>query len=400
MTDIMSLWGNLEYPKIGQVYIAADFRIFYFHLAQRFLSEKRKLVRESISSRQTKTTGDLFLFELLQLCGGGEIVVEHRGSSNNLIIIYQEGAMLLEISTLGDEFTRPKMSEHISAQPTYAGSSEFVREITKHFIASTDPVESSGNVYAMLAGQSGPEFRSIGHGGETLIRENYSEAVLKNYDRIAETLQAKVPPGRINIMSGPPGTGKTYLIRGLIQQVRKAKFAIVQASSVASLANPGMLPALLDFRSDKQPIVFVIEDAEECLATRDAMNNSTVSALLNMGDGVLGSLIDLRIIATTNAPVSDLDPAIRRPGRLSTICEVGPLAVEEAAVVYHRLTGKEIFPGKNPTYTIAEVYQMATDAGWKGETSKTKPKTLGFSTTPAIDDDDDMNFSEFWRQEE
>ncbi len=371
-------WLEIEFPKPGSnSYSPNEFRIYSFHLANLFNKTGLKLVTDYTPTRQTKDIGSTFIDGILDINQGGFQAITSKGANGVMILLYVDGALQVTLESPEDEYQRPKLTEQVAISCTYGGTLEFVNNITRYILENSHQPESSGNVYAMITGQSGPEFKSIGHGGETLIRENYSDSVLANYDRIADTLTAKIPPGRINIMSGPPGTGKTYLIRGLIQQVRKAKFAIIQASSVASLANPGMLPALLDFRNDRQPIVFIIEDAEECLATRDMGNNSAVSALLNMGDGVLGSLIDLRIVATTNTAVKDLDPAIRRPGRLSTICEVGPLSISEAAVVYHRLTGKEVFPGSNPAYTIAEIYQMATDAGWKGEAVKNKRMGFG-----------------------
>ncbi len=383
------MWRNVTFPLPGShAYIPGEFRTFSFHLAKLFNGRGERLITDSTPARITKLAGDIFLTEALQLSGGGVIAVHTKGSGDSMIVLFEAGAIHLTFTNPEDEYTRPKWGEQLVVHGSYAGSLQFVDTFTKHLLSASTVPESNGNVYAMISGSNGPEFKAIGHGGETLIRENYSAAVMEKYDRIASHLAAKVPPGRINIMSGPPGTGKTYLIRGLIQQIRKAKFAIVQAGHIAQLANPGTLPALLDFRNDKQPIVFVIEDAEECLAVRDVHNNSGVSALLNMGDGVLGSLIDLRIIATTNTAVQDLDPAIRRPGRLSTICEVGPLSADEAWKVYDRLTQGstawfDMAGGWDPkaSYTIAEVYQKATDSGWKGEEPKKVKRSMGFATT-------------------
>jgi hypothetical protein len=49
------------------------------------------------------------------------------------------------------------------------------------------------------------------------------------------------------------------------------------------------------------PILFIIEDADDCLVPRGSGNVSTISSLLNYTDGIFGSMLDLRIIATTNA---------------------------------------------------------------------------------------------------
>ncbi len=380
-------WQDIAYPRSdGGTHSSEEYRTYHLHLGKKFLAGGRKLVREYFPDRRTKDNGKEFLQLLVEASQEGFIAVDSRGTTQTLAILYKNGCIHLQITSPEDSYSRSNLDIPVDVYCYYSGTEEFVGEITLFIKNNTVPIEFQGSVYVMIAGANGPEFRAIGNGGEAIIRDNYSKEVLKSYDRIADTLVAKVPPGRINILSGPPGTGKTYLIRGLVHQVHRAKFAIVQASMVANLANPSVLPALLNFRSENQPIVFIIEDAEECLATRDAGNNSAVSALLNMGDGVLGSLIDLRIVATTNTAIQDLDPAIRRPGRLSTICEVGPLTANEAAVVFDRLTYNEkygsgkIWDGWDPNarYTIAEVYQKATDAGWRGEEVKTK-KSMGFT---------------------
>lgn len=392
------IWKGVQFPQAGgSSWTPNEFRIYAFHLAALYNKKGDRLVIDHSGSRLTTDNGNGFLVKMLALARGGWIAVDNRGQEEQMVVLFPDGFVVLSFNSSEDGYQRPKLNEVVAVNASYCGTTTFVNDITTFILSNSTVPESMGNVYAMISTLEGPQFKSIGHGGEHLIRENYSAGVLKNYDRIADSLQAKVPSGRINIMSGPPGTGKTYLIRGLIQGVKKAKFAIVQASHVSSLANPGMLPALLDFRKDGQPIVFVIEDAEECLATRDAGNNSAVSALLNMGDGVLGSLIDLRIVATTNSAVKDLDPAIRRPGRLSTICEVGPLTADEAWAVFDRLTYDEKTGlGKDwsdwspkASYTIAEVYQRATDSGWKGEDPK-RMKRVGFNIVPDGEEDDYM----------
>jgi hypothetical protein len=55
-----------------------------------------------------------------------------------------------------------------------------------------------------------------------------------------------------------------------------------------------------------------------------------VSNLLNLGDLFLGERLNLHVIATTNAPVRELDGALTRPGRLIGSREFGHLAPAQA----------------------------------------------------------------------
>jgi len=235
----------------------------------------------------------------------------------------------------------------------------------------------------------------MGIGGQPLERGNYEDDVLKGFDRIVSDLSSSTPAGRVSILDGKPGGGKTFLVRGLLDAVKDVIFVIVPSNLVQELAQPGMIPALVKLHQSRgqRPMVFLIEDADECLAPRMGDNMSSVSAVLNLGDGILGQLLDVRIVATTNARHQDVDEAIKRPGRLSAMIHVGLLSPEKAGEVYQRLTGKPpylfeldkmvgpLFKGKT---SLAEVYQLARDSGW---IPPPKERKMGFGVDFEEDDE-------------
>jgi len=244
------------------------------------------------------------------------------------------------------------------------------------FLTDAPPV---GSVYMMTSSPSGPKFHAIGKGGHALERQNYSPEVLEGYERIRTELTALNPRGRLTVVDGCPGSGKTFLVRGLLQEVEKVVFVVVAPHFLAALADPTALTALVKLRAEHQdrPIIFIVEDADEVLAPRDAGNMSSISAVLNLGDGIMGSVLDVRVVATTNAERQELDPAVKRPGRLSTALHVGPLSSEQANSRFEELTGN---PGDFKTsrgVVLAEVYQKAHDSGWKSADTKVAKK-LGF----------------------
>ncbi len=134
------------------------------------------------------------------------------------------------------------------------------------------------------------------------------------------------------------------------------------------LGDPEILPCLTALKEDiTGPMILVLEDADQCLAPRQAGNMSTVQTVLNLGDDILGSILDMRILATTNAKTGDFDEAVRRPGRLSKHIEVGCLNAEKANAVVERLLGNESGSVRHfmATATLAEAYAQARAAGWK-----------------------------------
>jgi hypothetical protein len=62
--------------------------------------------------------------------------------------------------------------------------------------------------------------------------------------------------------------------------------------------------------------VIVIEDAERLLWPRRGDNREAVSSVLNIADGLIGRMLRLHLLCSVNARLSELDPAIMRPGRL------------------------------------------------------------------------------------
>jgi hypothetical protein len=252
-------------------------------------------------------------------------------------------------------------------------------EVMELFNLHFEKKPSCGQVFMMVSTKEGPEFNSVGSGGLKLCRDNYSPEVLESYDRITQELLSDTPRGRLTIIEGPAGSGKSTMIRGMLDELHDALFVVVPSHLAGSLGDPTMLSAMGKLQSEYggSRVVVIIEDADECLESRSAGNMSTIAAILNLSDGILGVVLDIRILATTNAKEHDLDDAIKRPGRLNTILHIGALDVEKANQVYQRLMpgGPEVF--KKPA-TLAEIYQKAYDAGWKG-VSAPATKKVGFS---------------------
>lgn len=253
-----------------------------------------------------------------------------------------------------------------------------IDELAEWFIEHCERRQHDGTVYMMAMTKEGPKFQPIGKGGADMIPENYTPAVREAFKRISKELVDEVPRGRLSVISGPPGTGKTYLIRGLLRNVKSAVFVVVPQQALAALLDPSGMAALVEFRAqmEEDPIVLILEDADDALAPRREGDTSTISSLLNLGDGIIGSAIDVRVVATTNRDHQEFDAAILRPGRLSTHVVVGDLDSETATAVFKRLTDKN---DVLPACSLATVYQKAYDAGWQGGDKSTAPKRkMGF----------------------
>jgi len=77
---------------------------------------------------------------------------------------------------------------------------------------------------------------------------------------------------------------------------------------------------------------------------------------LNLADGFIGDHLKLHVIATTNAPVRKLDPAILRPGRLLDSRKFRRLTRAEA----ERLAqAKGLTLAGQKDFSLAEIYNGA-----------------------------------------
>jgi hypothetical protein len=172
--------------------------------------------------------------------------------------------------------------------------------------------------------------------GETL--ESYYERYLNS-------------PANILLLIGPPGTGKTTFIRGLLSHSNLS--AIVTYD--ASILEKDMLFAR--FIEDDANIM-VLEDSDNFLKARSD-GNSMMHRFLNVGDGLVTTK-GKKLIFSTNLPsIRDIDSALVRPGRCFDILNFDTLTQSEAEVLSTRLGVK--LDGVRDKWSIAEVFNKQVE---------------------------------------
>lgn len=178
----------------------------------------------------------------------------------------------------------------------------------------------------------------------------------------------------VSLLFGPPGTGKTTYLRALMGRlIDRFAFYYLPTSVFDVLSSPNFVKFWLDQNEEaggRQKIA-ILEDAEELLLPRDASSQTKVANLLNIGDGFLGEHLRVHVIATTNAPVRALDPALLRPGRLMGTREFRRLTRLEA----QRLAeAKGLTLPEQDDYSLAEVY-----CGTVGGSPPNRNRQVGFA---------------------
>ena len=160
-----------------------------------------------------------------------------------------------------------------------------------------------------------------------------------------------------------PGTGKTYFIRHLITNFKKHHFLVLGESCLAYINDPSFIKMLMKFENS----IVILEDCEKVLMERQRGGNELISTLLNITSGLLGDSLNVRVIATFNAKVESVDPAILRKGRMKVDYEFTKLSKEKTYALGQKL-GKDVKEGES--LTLADIYNYDDQNSFRAEKKK------------------------------
>jgi len=213
-------------------------------------------------------------------------------------------------------------------------------------IIEADPLETQ---WVQLQANNSLQYRSMP------IKETPKEIIPEAYPWLEDPkayiesfIKSQSP---ILIMSGPPGTGKSTFIRHIINAIPKFEVFSVYDEDIMKRDD-----LYTNFISNSKEALLVIEDADRLLERRIEDQNTTMSKILNVSDGII-DLTMKKIIFTTNIEnTNDVDQALIRPGRCFDILEFRNLDHHEAEALSTKI-GKNL-PAERPKngYPLAEIF--------------------------------------------
>ena len=173
------------------------------------------------------------------------------------------------------------------------------------------------------------------------------EKLTDYYDRFLKS------SANILLLIGPPGTGKTTFIRGLLAHSNSSAIVTYDATI---LEKDYLFARFIEDETG----VMVLEDSDNFLKARSD-GNTMMHRFLNVGDGLVTTK-GKKLIFSTNLPsIRDVDSALIRPGRCFDVLSFDQLNAEQADKLAKRL-GVSYETKPNGKYSIAEVFNKKVES--------------------------------------
>lgn len=198
------------------------------------------------------------------------------------------------------------------------------------------------------------------------IKKNYNDDFAEEYKKLTDFVKQR--ESGLALASGLAGSGKTTLLRHLITNI-PANYIFITPSIASYIGNP----EFVGFLQEQKNSVFILEDCEQLLKERTENTFGTsIANILNMTDGILSDIFNIKFICTFNAPEATIDPALLREGRCYFNYKFDKLKADKVAAI-NKEQNLGIPEEEITDMTLAELYNYKVN-----KKKKTEKKKIGF----------------------
>lgn len=257
----------------------------------------------------------------------------------------------------GDNYLNYEITASSSVQVKVYGDVDFVNDWYDSLIGMFEEVK---NVIEWIYGSDGQSIEIPVRSDRRPVDEMYPFLNGRTLEDYYDSFMSS--SASILLLIGPPGTGKTTFIRGLLQHAEVSAMVTYDASI---LAKDYLFAQFIE--GDRN--VMIIEDADNFLGARSD-GNDFMHKFLNVGDGLVTTK-NKKMIFSTNLPsIRDIDSALIRPGRCFDILHFDNLDNEQALKLTKKLDIE--LDGEKDKWSLAELFHKQVDA------PKSPRRKLGF----------------------
>jgi len=241
---------------------------------------------------------------------------------------------------------------------------EFVEEFIEKYIHEFSFVTHEDSKFYMIAsGRSGLYTREAHFDPVEIVNDDFSLYYGDKFPRkkIEGFFDSK--KGNLMILHGPPGCGKSSLLKYL-SSITDKKVIFIPPTMLSVLSQPDFC----DFMMKQQNSILILEDAEMILSSE---RNAATNTLLNITDGLLADSYKVKIICTLNSDLKEIDEALMRKGRLYLEYKVNKLSKDDAQRLVDHL---ELNVAVKDEMSLAEIFNDEENT----QEDSFKERSIGF----------------------
>lgn len=269
---------------------------------------------------------------------------EYDGDRKTALSLYSDAVLILNDELRTDnQIKKEKIQRQMKSIQTAitrlkSGESSGSRE-------DADGIKILEELGLTLENGNGPTMDEVA--GMTKVKEEmYTQIIYPlKFPDLAKEFNIKFGGGIL--LYGPPGNGKTFLIRALAREA-KMNFIYVNPSSLFSQWFGNFeknITKLFKAAKELSPCILFFDELDSLFPSRDQVNSDAarrgVSQFLNEIGGFSSDSSDrpVVILGATNVPWQ-LDPAVTRPGRFDRMIYIPPPDLEARKLILQHYLSK------------------------------------------------------------
>ncbi|KAK9894153.1 26S proteasome subunit P45 [Cystobasidium minutum MCA 4210] len=215
-----------------------------------------------------------------------------------------------------------------------------------HSLVDVLPPEADSSI-SVLGAEDRPDVKYTDIGGLDMQKQEIREAVELPLTQFDLYRQIGIDPPRGVLLHGPPGTGKTMLVKAVAHHTTAAFIRVVGSEFVQKYLGEGprMVRDVFRLARENAPAIIFIDEVDAIATKRfDAQTGADrevqriLLELLNQMDG-FDQDSNVKVIMATNR-ADTLDPALLRPGRLDRKIEFPLPNRREKRLIFQTITGQ------------------------------------------------------------